>query len=332
MSKRLEQIRARSGSADTAAAALNLAALMASDCGMPDLARDLCLRQARVFFSNSQSFDVPTAKLALQPLINLGRLHTRAGSADRAHSLFTTLFEAARTSAAITAENLEVDFAGLTRGQDEHQEIVRWLWTVLLSDGTRALASAGRWPEAFDHVRRHNGVGSRLLDGRQIAVLAHSAAGEHDQALAVIEQTEAQEPWENMVASVLRVLCLSRAHRNTEQAVSMMADCYMASSGGPENFRVQAGTCVIALSAGFTKQEKVTEALIGKAATTRDAHVARELLAQETGRALAPEQREHLQKLVQDSALGEETLPDAVLAELLSAAEECTNHLKVLTT
>ncbi|MGH3903080.1 MAG: hypothetical protein ACRDTE_02600, partial [Pseudonocardiaceae bacterium] len=42
--------------------------------------------------------------------------------------------------------------------------VIRWLWSALLSDGTRALTRAGRWAQALQHAQQHKGIGQRLLD------------------------------------------------------------------------------------------------------------------------------------------------------------------------
>lgn len=63
----------------TAAEAHNKAALIASDCGLSDLARRLCWRQFDVFQA-AAPLSATAAKFALQPIVNLGRLLTRARS------------------------------------------------------------------------------------------------------------------------------------------------------------------------------------------------------------------------------------------------------------
>lgn len=82
-----------------AAEACNLAALIASDCGMrcPGLARDLCWRQYGVF-AQARIRDEATAKLALQPLINLARLYIRDGDSDAGYQLLEALLDAVRSS------------------------------------------------------------------------------------------------------------------------------------------------------------------------------------------------------------------------------------------
>jgi len=77
-----------------------------------------------------------------------------------------------------------VSFRHFTATDDDHQEVCRWLWSVLLGDGTRALAGACRWKQALVHVEQHRGIGQRLLDGRQVAILAHCLGGDVTTALA----------------------------------------------------------------------------------------------------------------------------------------------------
>jgi hypothetical protein len=67
-----------SNALERAAEALNLAALILSDCGTPELAMQLCRRQA-LCFAGTGPHDLATAKLALQPVINTGRLLSLAG-------------------------------------------------------------------------------------------------------------------------------------------------------------------------------------------------------------------------------------------------------------
>lgn len=67
---------ARTGCADPASAtaiAYNKASLIASDCGIPDLARDLCHRHHEIHRS-VRPWTARHARFALEPLVNLARL------------------------------------------------------------------------------------------------------------------------------------------------------------------------------------------------------------------------------------------------------------------
>ncbi|GAB3733933.1 hypothetical protein [Nocardiopsis nanhaiensis] len=331
--QRLEQIRSRAGSADTAAAALNLAALMASDCGMPELARELCLRQARVFLTSPMGFDAATAKLALQPLINLARLRTRGGHGDDAYQVLVSLFTAARAQSTCTGEGLNVDFKTLAGTADDYQEVVRWLWTVLLSDGSKALASAGRWKEALEQVRRHNGLGNRLFDGRQISILAHSTDGEHDQALALLADTEATEPWEQAVASVLTAFCTISADRDTTQEAALTTvRRYLASAEGSVAgglFRTRLGLCAADLTADSSLKAEIITALVCDVRTTRDGHIARELLGHpDQSDWLSPEQHRLISEVAHRCGVAGHILSVTSHTALMEAAQQSLLHLE----
>ncbi|MGH3720516.1 MAG: hypothetical protein ACRDRI_17055 [Pseudonocardiaceae bacterium] len=175
--------------------ALNLTALIISDCGVPGLARDLCRRQFEIFLT-ARSLNVATAKLALQPLINLGRLLIRDGAGTTAYQLFAALFEAVKSQVDAVIDARLISFDHLIGPGEDHREVIRWLWSVLLSDGTRALTRAGRWAQALQHAQQHKGIGQRLLDGRQVAILAQAAAQGFDAARSMLASTLTPTPWE----------------------------------------------------------------------------------------------------------------------------------------
>jgi hypothetical protein len=178
----------------------NLAALLASDCGLPDLARQWCHRQANVYL-RAHPLGAQVARHALEPLINLVRLHIRDGQGELAFDLIDTLYAAVSSRTAATIDGVEIP-ARLTNSLEAHQEVRRWLWAVLLATGARALAVAGRWEDACTRLRRYQGIGRRMLDGRQVAVIAYAASGDTDGTLALLDDTEPGEPWENAVTSL----------------------------------------------------------------------------------------------------------------------------------
>jgi hypothetical protein len=338
---RLGQIRARAhatgDNADKppllrAAQALNLAALAASDTGLPDLARQLCLRQATIFLT-ARPFDAATAKLALQPLINIGRLLIRDGKGAAAYRLFEQLLTAAKTRTDTTIDGTPVPFTDLTRSAADHREITQWLWQVLLADGTRALAQAGRWPDALEHARQHKAIGQRLLDGRQIAVLAHSSAGQHETALAMLAASDTPEPWEETVAATLTVLCRLRAHQPTGPATTRMVDQYLAQDAadrGHAVFHTRLGLSVIdLLEHDPPARVHIADALVRHALDTKDAYAARDILTHPPcGEQAGAEAIQTLRDIVHAAALGQGALPPHLHRDLMKSVKHSETVLR----
>src|SRR5690349_2547472 len=178
-----------------AAAVHNQAALVASDCGLPDLARQWCHQQVNIYL-RAHPLGAQVARLALEPITNLARLYTREGQGERAFTVMDTLFTAVSARTGTDVDGIEIP-ADLTDSAETHQQIRSWLWAVLLATGARALAAAGRWTQARARLEDYKGIGRRMLDGRQIAVIAHAVSGDTDGSLAVLADTTPGEPWEN---------------------------------------------------------------------------------------------------------------------------------------
>jgi hypothetical protein len=121
-----------------AAGACNLAALIASACAMPDLARVLCWAQFDAYqAARPAPCGETTAKLILQPLVNLARLRIRAGEADAGRQILQSLYDAARSSSGQAvidgrAVSLPALIPALTTPARE--ALTQWLWAVLLTD------------------------------------------------------------------------------------------------------------------------------------------------------------------------------------------------------
>ncbi|MEU9885339.1 hypothetical protein [Sphaerisporangium sp. NPDC051011] len=298
-----------------AAEAHNLGALIASDCGLPSLARDLCWRQFHVF-RDAQPFDATTAKLALQPLVNLGRLLARDGNGTAAHRLIETLFTAVCHQSTVTLDDTIADLGNLTRTPDDHREIVQWLWTVLLADGTRALTQAGNWSQALQHVQDHHGIGQSLLDGRQIAIIAHHAAGDHRTSARLLTETITPTPWEQTVAA-----CLAALTGNDNGNTARMVDNYLAIGGPPAQvvFRTRLGLAVLDLT-----DDRFAPLLAHTIETdvrqSRDAYAAREILAHTGCASFIPASTSRaLTRLVDSSGLGAGTIPSEILDQFTLA-------------
>ncbi len=78
------------------------------------------------------------ARHALEPLVNLARLHIRDGHGDQAFQLLEDLYRAVTDRAGTVIDGIDLPADDLTRTDEDHRELVRWLWTVHLSDSPRA--------------------------------------------------------------------------------------------------------------------------------------------------------------------------------------------------
>src|SRR5262249_30277091 len=109
-----------------AAEAQNKAALIASDCGMPDLARTLCWRQFDVSAA-AAPLAANAAQLAVQPLINLGRLAMRGGDGATAYHLFENLYRATRGRTAVTIDGRTINIGDIIRGGEDTTSLTTFL-------------------------------------------------------------------------------------------------------------------------------------------------------------------------------------------------------------
>lgn len=187
------------------AVAHNKAALIASDCGHQDLAATLC-HAHHDRYRSLPTWTAHDARLALEPLVNLARLHIRHGNTAAAVDHLHTLWAVVDTGDEHLVDGRSVTLNGVRHGSDDHRSLRTWLWTVVLAEGLRAYTTAGRWTDALAHAERHHGVGQRLLDGRQVAILAHAVRGAHDHALGLLDTSVLSDPWEPAVAACLRAL------------------------------------------------------------------------------------------------------------------------------
>ncbi|MFI9210310.1 hypothetical protein ACIGW7_19500 [Streptomyces sp. NPDC053253] len=263
-----------------ASAVYNQAALLASDLGLPDLAREWCHQHAAAYL-HAAPLPGMTAIRALEPVVNLARLQIRAGDTDDGRHRLLALFNAVSNATSAQFEGIHVP-ADLTISDADRNEVRAWLWRVILADGTRTLTTAGRWDEALAHIEKHNGIGLRMLDGRQVAVLA-ALGSDPDHAISLVAQTTPGEPWENAITSCLTVICHRALHHPVDGLLSELVDTYM--QGSPE-----LGTTVFDIRLGLTILDLldqtdghaaylVTEELHRRAITATDGYAARECLA-----------------------------------------------------
>lgn len=189
----------------------NQAALLASDCGDHDLARRWCHRLAQLALAGHHP-----GRFALEPVVNVARLRIRAGDGATAWEILEALYQAVTARKTVTIDGITVDTAELTPTRESHRDLREWTWKVLLGTGAHALASAQRWDDARERLTQHRGVGQRMLDGRQIAVISHVLAGRVAEAAALVHSTAPGEPWENAVTSCLSMLCDPAGHAEAD--------------------------------------------------------------------------------------------------------------------
>jgi hypothetical protein len=307
---------------------LNQAALLASDVGLPDLARTWCHEHTRAVGARLPG-DAKTAIHALEPVVNLARLRIRDRDGDNALRLLESLFEGvgARVDTEVD-QGLVVPCSQLTTTEEDHHQVVRWVWTVLLADGTRAMTAAGRWTDALDHLRTHNGVGNRMSDGRQVAVIAHLVSGNPQQARELVEATVPGEPWEQAVTSLLGALCWKHPREPVRKRM-WAAYNQVPWSAATAVFHTRLGLSVVdVLGPHDHRTETVTHDLTGRVLADRNGYCARELMAtipQAALREAGPE----LSALVRECGLDQRGLPEPVRARLDTAVQDSIGALCV---
>ncbi|MGW0885901.1 hypothetical protein [Streptomyces sp. NPDC002671] len=311
-----------------ASAVYNQAALLASDIGLPELAREWCHQHAAAYL-HAAPLPGMTAIRALEPVVNLARLQIRAGNTDDGRHRLLTLYKAISEGTGAQFEGIRIP-AELTTSDADRHEVRAWLWRVILADGTRTLTTAGRWDDALAHIEKHNGIGQRMLDGRQVAVLA---ALSHDPADAanIVAQTAPGEPWEDAVTSCLAVMCHQLAHRPVAAMLSELVNTYVQRQPDPGTtvFNIRLGLTILDLidqPQGNAARRMVKE-LHHRTTAATDGYAAREVLAHPLFRDLSPDQEtEDCRALVHGCALGVGRLPGE-LDDQLAAALRTSDHV-----
>jgi len=263
-------------------------------------------------------------------LVNLGRLHTRDGNGTAAYQLHEALFQAAQSRDEAVIDGRRIDLGSVVQAVDDHRAIVQWLWTILLADGLRALCRAGHWSEALHQAEEHHGIGERLFDGRQIAIIAHSTTHDHTEALRLIDATATPTAWERAVAACLQVICLTRAGQPTTSAINTMIDTYLAYDADPDHalFHVRLGLTVADLAADVHDIQPVIRMIERTAINAADAYAAREILTSDLP--LTEPAATTLNEIVHPSGL-DTVMPPALLVNLMRAVRRSetsiTRHL-----
>ncbi|WCN07369.1 hypothetical protein [Streptomyces sp. M92] len=304
-----------------ASSACNQAALIASDVGLPDLARELCHRHAAAYL-HACPLPGMSAIRGLEPVVNLARLQIRAGHADEGRRRLLDLYAAVEAGTFAQFEGVAVP-SDLTATDEDRHEVRAWLWRVLLADGTRTLTTTGRWAEAEAHIRAHRGVGSRMLDGRQTSVLAALTVGDTARAAALLADTTPGDPWEQTVTACLTVLCRRAAGQPVDRQVADLVTAYIGRKPEPGMTVFDTRLGLTALDAtGSTDTpaaRRIVDHLHRRTTKARDGYAARETLTSPLFTAIASgRQAQDCRDLVSACALGGGGMPDELRGGLVS--------------
>ncbi|MFI6396385.1 hypothetical protein [Nonomuraea sp. NPDC050540] len=291
-----------------AAQAQNLAALIASDCGLPGQARAMCWQHYDTYQA-ARPLTGRVARYCLEPLINLARMRIRAGDGAGAFTLLTDLWRTFDSGAPVSLDGRTVCLRGLTATSADRQETQTWLFRALIAEAPRALIRAGQWGKALSYITEHNAVGVRLFEGRQIAIVANCLKGRNAArtALNLLAEAATDTHWEHAVSACLTTLCLTAAGQ-PPLTTSRMEDAYLRlpAKHGLHMFRAQLGLTVIDLldAADHPTAGPTTAHLIRDALQSKDGYMAREVLTHLSARGLLTrETRADLMRLVRSSGL-----------------------------
>lgn len=306
---------------DKASVVFNGAALVASDCGDSELASEWCRRHARLYLDRAP-LDGYTGRFALEPVVNLARLRSRAGDGEGAHRLLTDLYQAIDHRTAACIDGLEIRYDQLPTEPDQRKQIMGWLNEVMLSDGTRALTLAGRWRDALTHVRRYDGIGPALGEGRQVVVIALAMQGNNATAAVLLREATIEQPWEEVVRDLLRNWHAQATGAEPPAGQEELLDraIEIPSAPGLSVFRTR--LCLTTIDLGPDVPPAAIESTVGRLVAEvlrdEDGNAARDLLEHPTVGAAHHAQLRHL---VEASGLGSGLVPDAMRESLSSALD-----------
>ncbi|WP_370117864.1 hypothetical protein [Streptacidiphilus sp. MAP12-33] len=329
----LEETAHRTADGAVAATVCNQAALLASDVGAHTTARTWCLQHAAAY---PPAAPLPAAEAirALEPLVNLARLHIRASRGLQAHHLLTRLLHAISTRTATVIEGAAVPADLVTEDAGDQDKVRSWLWTAVLADGARALTSTGRWEAALAHMQAHHGIGQRLLDGRQIAVIAALTASDPTAACAALDEAEPREAWEHAVAACLRAWCRSASTKPTLCGTDWrtLADLYDAHepASGLAVFDARLGLAMLDLTGEISgPAPRISGTLLNRAVQAADGHAAREILAHPVATAHATSRElASLQDMVDQCGLNSSAMPPDLRTRLEMAVTRSTGIIR----
>jgi hypothetical protein len=305
-----------------ACATWNLSALIASDCGLTDLAIDLCLRQLHLFQA-AWPVTGDTAIANLQPIVNLVRLTARTGDPEAAYQQLMSVHRATHDGGTVTVHGQAIDLTGFTTDA-ALDHIQPWLHDLLLDDGTRLLVAADQWRQAAEHATAYDDQPERLYGSRQAHVVASLYTDAYDVANSLIDKATITEPWEEAVAQILRHYADHLAGHATARGFAATAlavrDALEPAPPHLRMFRVRLVLAAIDLAPEGCEilARPLYDAIVSDTTQTRDAYAAREILRHPASPADS-RSRHELEAIIHDGGLGRGPLPESVLSTMMRA-------------
>ncbi|MGW1974151.1 hypothetical protein [Streptomyces sp. NPDC001889] len=316
---------------DAACATWNLSALIASDCGLPDLAADLCIRQLHIF-QPAWPVSGDSAIAALQPAVNLIRLTARSGDPGTAYRQLADLYHAVHHGGTVTLHGQHIDLSRFA-APGTVRLIQPWLRFLMVDDGTRLLAAAGLWSEAARHASAYDPETNRLLESRQTRIVAAWHANDPATAEALLNEAHITEPWENPVGQLLRhgtATLMGRGNALFQTALSSAQTAVEATEPHTRMFRIRLVRAVLTLAPAHSEDltEQFCRTVADDTERAGDAFAAREILRSPTPMATG-QQRRSLEALVHRSGLDQGEMRNRDLSAMNDACAIAGANLTV---
>ncbi|ROR42957.1 hypothetical protein [Kitasatospora cineracea] len=293
----------------TAASVHNRAALLASDRGLPGLARVLCLNHASFYLAH-RPLTGDLARLAFEPLVNLAHLDLRAGNGAAALAVLDELARAvAENDDATLPGGLVVPLAGLTASSADRGNVHEWLGGIRVFDGARALVRDGRWSDARLHLKQSTAPGDRLFEARQVAVVAMALEGRTALARALARDTPAEQPWEHAIAAALTVACTlldgAPAAEQTEAMLHAHTAVVLREGSAVFDTRLALTVADLTTAAGqLPDAARVYLTAVGRTLADPEGYSARDLERHRLADGLPAEQRHRLAAIAAECGVG----------------------------
>lgn len=312
--------------------ALNMAALVASDCGVPELARDLCWQHVDAYRAADHPLTVAQAGHMLEPVLNLARLQVRKGDNASALQRLKSMYDAAASGTDVVVDGETLPLARLAGTREERHKLRAWAWLHLVGDGVRTLTLAGRWTEAVTHAEAYRGIGLHLMEGRQATILAHCLNGAPAAARAALAASTPTQPWERQVASCLHVMCTDPEQPPANHDVAAMAEHLKQQEPIPGYafYRAQLGLTITVLTSA--SHPDIADSALVQAAEdaieSGDGYAAREVAGYHDTTKVPTDYKQALADQVRASGLGAGVVPPPLLQLLLVAAHDAAGAVR----